>query len=118
MKTLIELQQEELDTMSKTEVLNFKVIGKGPIEEEGEYMTIIATEPENEEIQTTWESIEQAIADWDNPHWIPGKVYAVKSEDSIEWHERVASKVKSEFLIPNDSENTTKWSEYKNKIER
>tara|TARA_R110000850_G_scaffold179160_2_gene304959 strand:- start:437 stop:793 length:357 start_codon:yes stop_codon:yes gene_type:complete len=118
MKTLIELQQEEANTMSETEVLNFTVIGKGPVEDEGDFMTIIATEPQNEEIQDTWQSIEQAIADWDNPHWIPGKVYAVRSQSSHDWHQRVAAKVKGEFLIPNDSGNTTKWAEYKNKIER
>lgn len=61
----MELQQEEIDTMSQTEVLNFTVIGKGTIEEETPIMTIIATEPIDDTVYNTWQSIEQAIMDLD-----------------------------------------------------
>ena len=65
MLTLKELEQEEISTMSKTEVLNFTVIGKGTIEDEAPFMTIIATEPVDNTVYDTWESIEQAIMNLD-----------------------------------------------------
>lgn len=116
----------EITTELKEDVLDFIKIGFGYInqtDDEDEYQTkqdgvsmrIIATKKQEFSNDVYWDQIEKNMLNIKNDTWMPGKIYLVRSEYESEWHERIASKEKGYFLIPNDSGNCTKWSEWKEK---